>query len=188
MIFSEMQAGELDWWRAFLARPNAIPRLFAVYGYRYLGFFFEEFDHLSNVIDFGSGPVSAAWVADRPPEVVACADPLFPAYWDAGLLYGKAVAPSYIPAAAFDTALVLNVLDHADDPAALLVDVADSLKPGGKALIWVHVDSPADALHRSVTEEEVKAWLKAASLSIVRACRLQRDHGGPDEYMAVAVR
>ena len=50
----------------------------------------------------------------------------------------------------------------------------------------MHVDAPADSLHRTVTEEEIKAWLKAVGLSIVRDCRLQRGHGGPDEYMAVA--
>ncbi|OGS01193.1 MAG: hypothetical protein A2V88_08920 [Elusimicrobia bacterium RBG_16_66_12] len=135
MTFAEMQAGELDWWRAFLARPNAIPRLFALYGYRYLGFFFEEFNDLGDVIDFGSGPVSAAWVADRPPGTVTCQDSLFLAYQDAGLIYGQAVAPAEIPAAAFDTALILNVLDHCGDPSSLLIAMAASLKPGGKALI-----------------------------------------------------
>ncbi len=58
--FDEMQRGELDWWVAFLARNDALARLFAIYGYRYLPWFFEEFNKLGQVIDYGSGPVSAA--------------------------------------------------------------------------------------------------------------------------------
>jgi SAM-dependent methyltransferase len=188
MTWEQMQAGELDWWRAFLARPNALPRLFGLYGYRYLSYFFEEFDRLGAVIDFGSGPVSAAWIADLPPAIVVCVDPLFGAYRDAGLVYGEAVVPAGDLTPVFDTALVLNVLDHADDPAGLLMAVAASLKPGGKALVWVHVDAEPDALHRRVADREVAKWIADAGLSIVRDCRRGRGHGGPDEYLAVATR
>jgi len=187
MTWAEMQRGELDWWRAFLSRSNALLRLFALYGYRYLSYFFEEFNDLGRVIDFGSGPVSVAYIADRPPTVVTCVDPLFGAYQEAGLVYGEAVAPPDIPPAAFDTALVLNVLDHADDPAALMVAVAASLKPGGRALVWVHADVPADSLHRTVTEDEVRRWVRDAGLEIQREMRRRRGHGGPDEYLMVAL-
>jgi len=188
MTWAEMQAGELEWWRAFLARPNALARLFALYGYRYLSYFFPEFDDLGDVIDFGSGPVSAAYIADRPPATVTSIDPLLGAYRADGLIYGSPLAPERIPAGVFDTALVFNVLDHADDPAELLVAVAASLKPGGKALVWVHVDALPDGLHRMVSEDHVREWLRWAGLSVVRDCRRMRGHGGPDEYLALATR
>jgi len=186
MTWEQMQRGELEWWRAFLARPHALERLFALYGYRYLDFFFKEFNDLGNVIDFGSGPVSAAWIADRPPEEVTCIDPLFTAYRKVGLVYGRAREPAGTIPAEFDTALVLNVLDHADDPVPILITVAGTLKPGGKALVWVHVEQPADALHRLITAGDVRGWLKLVGLTITRS-NIRRGLG-PAQFMAVAER
>ena len=78
--FEEMQRGELDWWIAYLGHPHAVSRIFALYGYRYLPFFFEEFNHLGEVVDFGSGPISAAYIAEPAPREVICVDPLMPEY------------------------------------------------------------------------------------------------------------
>lgn len=184
--FRQMQEGELAWWADFLARPESLARLFAIYGYRYLPFFFEEFGCLGKVADFGSGPVSAAFIAEPAPEQVYCVDPLMDAYKRLGLVYGAAAwwgGEAHV----FDTALVLNVLDHCDDPAKLLLDVAGYLRPGGRALVWVHVDILPDALHRTVSEAEVWSWLAGAGLTVRRA-RTHYDIYGPRAYMAVAER
>ncbi|MCJ7527452.1 MAG: class I SAM-dependent methyltransferase [Methyloceanibacter sp.] len=187
--FWQMQEGELAWWAAFLARPESLARLFAIYGYRYLPFFFEEFGHLGTVVDFGSGPVSAAFIGEPAPEHPYCVDPLMPEYFKAHLIYGEPIMnwPPDISPAIFDTALVLNVLDHCDDPPALLAQVARVLRPGGKALVWVHVDILPDALHRTVSEAEVWSWLVGAGLTVKRA-RAHYDIYGPRAYMAVAER
>lgn len=185
--FQQMQEGELAWWRGFLSQRGSIPRLFAIYGYRYLPFFFDEFSHLGRVIDFGSGPVSAAFIAESAPAIVFCVDPLFQDYRKADLLYGEAmIEVSGTLTAFFDTALVLNVLDHCDDPPALLKKVAARLAHGGQALVWNHVDAIPDALHRAVTTAQIQAWLLDAGLAVMRE-RTFHDYG-PQAYMTVAVR
>jgi SAM-dependent methyltransferase len=186
--WQQMQTGELEWWIAWLGQANGLARIWALYGYRYLWFFFDEFSSLGRVVDFGSGPVSAAYIGDPAPLLVYCVDPLFQAYRQAGLLYGGMIEidfAAYRPRA-FDTALVLNVLDHCDDPPALLRQVADSLRPEGKALIWTHVDAAANSVHRSVSLAAVADWLRAAGLSVERD--FLRVHIGPAQYMALAVK
>lgn len=185
--FAQMQEGELAWWVAFLAHPESVARLFAIYGYRYLPFFFEEFGRLGKVADFGSGPVSAAFIAEPAPDRVFCVDPLIAEYERAGLVYGRPATYWLTPLTeTFDTALVLNVLDHCDDPPALLQQVEAFLCPGGKALVWVHVDAEPDTLHRTVSEGEVWSWLVGAGLTVKRA-RTYHDYG-PRAFMAVAER
>jgi hypothetical protein len=192
MSWEQMQAGELDWWRAFLARPHALERLFGLYGYRYLGFFFDQFNNLGEVIDFGSGPVSAAWIADRPIARVVCVDPLFDSYSEAGLVFGNAVsaAAPWVtpPSGGYDTALVLNVLDHAEDPAGVLLAAAASLKLDGRALVWSHVNAPADSLHRSLTQEQVWGWLEDAGLVVPRTETRPARFGGPMEFLALGIK
>lgn len=188
MTFAEMQAGELAWWRAFLAHPQALGRLFAVYGYRYLDFFFDQLVNVGAVIDFGSGPVSAAFIAHHPPAEVVCVDPLFADYREAGLVYGPAIlAPQPIPAGTFDTALVLNVLDHTEEPAALVAAAAASLKRDGYALLWVHIEAPPDSLHVTVHAEDVYRWVRDAGLSMPRT-RRSPGHGGPEELAVLGVK
>jgi SAM-dependent methyltransferase len=185
MTFEEMQRGELDWWRAWLAQPHGLARILALYGYRYLAFFFEEFSHLGSVGDFGSGPVSAAYIGDPAPARPYCIDPLMNAYQDAGLIYGE---PAWwgLPPDPFDTALLLNVLDHCEDPAALIRDAAGSLVSGGAALIWLHVDQKPDRLHRLVRAPDVVQWVRDAGLQQDRS-RLRVD-GGPTQFMVKAVK
>lgn len=186
--FEEMQRGELDWWIAFLRRPHSLARLFAIYGYRYLPWFFEDFDRLGNVIDFGSGPVSAAWIADLAPSVVDCVDPLFKAYREAGLIYGQALeaVPFGLPVSVYDTALLLNVLDHCEAPAALIGDAFARLRPGGKALVWTHVENGPDALHRRLTWAQVGDAIMAAGFRI--DAWWIHDKRGPRVYIARAVK
>lgn len=181
--YAAMQRGELAWWAAWLGQPHGLARILALYGYRYLDFFFAEFGALGSVIDFGSGPVSAAYIGDPVPAHVACVDPLFDQYRDAGLVYGHpALWRGEVPAI-FTTALLLNVLDHCDDPAALVAAAAAALVPGGKALVWVHADAPPDALHRRVLVADVPAWLHQAGLVIER--KKLRMHMGPPQFMAL---
>jgi SAM-dependent methyltransferase len=184
--YTAMQQGELDWWRAWLAQPHGQARILALYGYRYLDFFFAEFGNLGRVIDFGSGPVSAAYIGDPPPDLVWCVDPLFHQYREAGLLYDKTmieVDQCLSHPRPFDTALLLNVLDHCDDPAGLVAAAGLALRPGGKALLWVHAEVPPDALHRRVLVTDVPAWLHQAGLVIERT--KLRMHMGPPQFMAL---
>jgi len=185
--FEEMQRGELDWWIAYLGHPHAVSRIFALYGYRYLPFFFEEFNHLGEVVDFGSGPISAAYIAEPAPREVICVDPLMPEYHKHELVYGSPVVEwPPLPAAVFDTALLLNVLDHCEEPQNLIREAARSLVGGGGALVWSHVNQETDSLHRTIHAAEIAGWLQEAGLS------LQRDevktHLGVMSYMAKAVK
>lgn len=185
---SEMQQGELAWWKAFLQRPNAKERLLAIYGYRYLPFFFEEFNHLGRVVDFGSGPISAALAAESY-ESLWCVDPLLEDYAKEGLVWGGPIhllTPETLPSDAFDTALVFNVLDHTTDPQPILRDAARAIKPTGKVLVWVHIDQDADTLHRRVTRAGVIACLTEAGLVIQR--QAIRHEYGMSAFMTVATR
>ena len=183
--YEAMQRGELDWWIAWLAQPHGLARILALYGWRYLDFFFAEFGNLGRVIDFGSGPVSAAYIGDPAPLLVYCVDPLFEAYRKAGLVYGSMIEvdPATYRPRAFDTALLLNVLDHCDDPAALVAQAADLLCPGGAALVWVHDNAPADSLHRTIPWPQVHNWLHDAGLPVER--ETWRTGNGPRQYMAL---
>jgi hypothetical protein len=183
--FEEMQDGELQWWTNFLKHPDATPRLFGLYGYRYLPFFFREFDDLGAVADFGSGPVSAAFIGQRMTSL-ACIDPLLQSYQDAGLIWQPqrvAVYPQ-LPRAAFDTALILNTLDHTPEPTPIVAAAADCIKRTGRVLIWNHIGHGPDKLHTRLTHDHIRRMISAANLTIQRE-QIRQDYGPPC-YMALA--
>ena len=86
-----------------------------------------------------------------------------------------------------NAALITMVLHHADDPAAVLCNVARLLPAGALAVIGeFDPDGPgrhgAPRTHR-LAPEQVKAWCKAAGLSVLE-CRSQT----PEHYMLLVQR
>lgn len=167
-MMDNLQA-ELDWWKAWL-RPDTLPRLLAVYGMRYLTFWFMEFQNLGRVCDIGSGPVSAAWVAERFDQLI-CVDPNAAPYQliatDLGLR-PTVIQPddAGLEDRSFDTVLCLNTLDHVADPQAVLHTCQRLVKPGGKVLVWMHLrdEDPADGLHLALNETAIFDMATAAGL------------------------
>ena len=162
---TDMQEGELRWWRAHLKTPADRDRLMAIFGFRYLPFFFEEFNNLGAVADFGSGPISAARLAEKRGHTWLV-DPLGDRYMQLGLAPDPILTtPKDIPAGSCDTVLCLNTLDHTLTPGALLGEIAHVLKPGGKLLLWVHLLEEPDGLHVRLTWQEVDDAVRGAGLT-----------------------
>lgn len=81
-----------------------------------------------------------------------------------------AYAPSDLPADQFDSLLFSHVLEHVDDPAALIRSYLPRLKPGGRVILM----TPQEAGHRS--DRTHVAFLDFAQLGeILAACGLKPD-------------
>lgn len=185
---AEMQAGELAWWKAQLRSPAGYHRILGIYGYRYLEVWFEEFNDLGEVIDIGSGPISAALIAERYADI-RCFDSLAIPYrellTDVPRLFLTA-DPTSLRAASADTVLLLNTLDHTTEPQALMTLAAHVLKPQGKLLIWLHLLPAPDPLHIKVGVDDVSRWCSVAGLEIVR--QTIRHTVGPTQLYVTARR
>ncbi len=101
------------------------------------------------VIDVGSGPLSMLALGARNGSYgLTCIDPLAVQYvellekhghqppWPLTTGRGEEIA-SMFPSESFDLAWSNNALDHAQDPAAVIRNIADVLAPGGIAIIQV---------------------------------------------------
>ena len=183
----ERLEAELQWWRDWLT-PATLPRLLAIYGMRYLTFWFMEFQDMGRVCDIGSGPISAAWISASFDELI-CIDPNARDYRPiAGNILGRRLAldqailfdASDLEDASFDTVLCLNTLDHVEDQTAVLEACHRLVRPSGKVLLWVHLreQDPGDGLHTALTENGVIEMAQAAGLrveaSMVGYCETQR--------------
>ncbi len=92
---------------------------------------------------------------------------------------GRLVATAARPAGTFDVALLLDVLEHVEDDAAFLRDVAANLvRPGGALLVsvptWPALFSDHDVAlghHRRYRPRDAASLLRAAGLTL-------RLHGG----------
>lgn len=126
------------------------------------------------VLDVGAGD---AWLATRLHEElgarVSCWDPH---YTDEDLrrLGAMGLEPTQAPPAGpFALALLGDVLEHAQDDAALLADAVARLRPGGRVLVtvpaWPALFSSHDRAlhhHRRYTPASLRARLDAAGLVI----------------------
>ena len=151
--FAKMQAAELEWWRNSLGHETARQRMYALYGARYYPFFWQEMMAAGDTIEIGSGPLPVMDVMNC--HQITAVDTL--AY--EGLTnWHINTDVTILPDASADTVLLLNVLDHTDQPEFLVAQAHRLLRDGGKALVFVHL-SPGDDKHIPVTEEDCIHWL-----------------------------
>jgi len=182
--FADMQEAEFAWWKNYLRHPTAKQRMLALYGARYYGFFFAEMMAAGRTVEIGAGPlpVMETMLYDRGVAI----DTLGPRY-KAERLTTWEILPSSeaIESEWADTVLLLNVLDHTDDPQKLVDEALRILRPGGRALVFVHL-GPGDDKHVPVESGDCGRWLGAfgeVTSQIAPATAYD-----PPAYVAVAVK
>lgn len=186
--FDRMQAAELRWWADYAQHPTARERMYALYGARYFSMFWGEMHRPGRYVEFGSGPMPVA-ILTMATDVLLC-DTLYPQYIANGLTYPGIAwvrTPDQAASETFDTALLLNVLDHTDDPEGLVRHAYRALRTGGRALVFVHLDNE-DEKHRRVTYPEALGWLECAGFSVETHRVINPTVYDPAAFGAVAVR
>jgi len=184
-LFVTMQEAELAWWKRYLDHPTARQRMWALYGARYYDFFWRDMGNAENTVEIGAGPVPVM-------EIMSCSrgtavDTLGDAYRAAGLAKWPYVPIGDVPDGYADTLLLLNVLDHTDDPQELVRDGYRVLRVGGRALVFVHLNQ-GDDKHRRVSESEPGGWLGSAGFLLERWAIKPPTVYDPSAYMAVVVK
>jgi len=179
-----MQEAEFAWWKNYLRHPTAKQRMLALYGTRYYPYLFAEMMDAGRTVEIGSGPlpVMETMLYDRGVAI----DTLGPRY-KAEQLTTWEILPNHeaIESEWADTVLLLNVLDHTDQPEALVAQAHRLLRDGGRALVFVHL-GPGDDKHIPISAEQVTAWLGA--FTVERAAVLPATSYDPPAYVAVAVK
>src|SRR5579864_8496526 len=141
------QAGELEYWKTSgIFLPN-------VHVTHYLKLFpFDSIDYSAPILDIGSGPVSVFESLAPPHADIVPADTLAEEY--NRLVTDKRFAVvARIPDRQFPLITLFNMLDHMDDPAALLRQVARHAS--GEVWIYVHLDRPFDPHEHP---QKFRAW------------------------------
>lgn len=171
----DRRAAELDWWTRYLDHPTANQRMWALYGARYMPFFYDEMIHAGSTIEIGSGPLPVM-------EIMECAsmtavDVLADEY--RGLTGWPIARPEQIDVKGrWQTVLLLNVLDHADNPRELAELAHRLVRPGGRVLVYVQIHE-GDERHDALTVEQVRGWLVDAGLHIGRETMIEQSFDPP---------
>ena len=182
--FADMQEAEFAWWKSCLRHPTAKQRMLALYGARYYGFFFADMMGAGRAVEIGSGPIPVmeTMIYDRGVAV----DTLGPRYKAEGLTTWEILpGTAEVPSGWADTVLLLNVLDHTNDPCALIAEAHRILEVGGKVLVFVHLGQ-GDDKHALVTEHDIRGWLEGFDLE--RDGILASAPFDPPAFAAVAVK
>jgi ArsR family transcriptional regulator len=87
-----------------------------------------------------------------------------------------------LPDAGFEAATLHNVLHFADDPAAVLVEAARVLTPGGRLAVIDFAPHQQEFLRREhahrrlgFADAEIRKWFAAAGLELATPVRLEGD-------------
>jgi len=151
--FARMQAAELEWWRKYLAHETARQRMYALYGARYYPFFWREMREAGDTVEIGSGPLPVMDIMNC--RQIVALDTLA---YEGLTAWHINTDITILPDASADTVLLLNVLDHTDDPAPLVAQAYRLLRDGGKALVFVHL-GPGDDKHIPIEPGECGRWM-----------------------------
>lgn len=139
--------------------------------------------HGSNVADIGAGTgaMAEAWVAVRgAPQTLTLLDPSAPMLDRAALaLARREVAPVLRPEPLRagvlppqDVLLAAHVIEHFDDPVAVLQDMASLLRPGGRLYLVVSKPHWCNAIiwlqwrHRTYRPATIRDLLEGAGYSL----------------------
>ncbi len=122
-----------------------------------VGLTLDDFKEQS-VLDVGCGPTSILYFIDAERRVGI--DPLADLYEQWNGHYGRPIELIESMAEAmpfndaeFDTVFCINCIDHTKAPAAILAEIARVIKPGGRFVFHVDLDSPLRKLHKKVKKE-----------------------------------
>jgi len=179
-----MQAAELEWWRGCLNHPTGKSRMHALYGARYYGFFWDEFMAAGATVEIGSGPLPVMHVMHC--TALTAVDTLSKEYRE---FTDWPICPdsALLPDQSADTVLLLNVLDHTDQPQKLVHESYRMLREGGNVLVYVHIGE-GDDKHIPVKATAPRDWLDEAGFKVTRDDFLPATLYDPAAYAAVAVR
>ena len=162
--WADSQAHELEYWRDQYRQGNpeqaARWHWYAMVLFRDW-FYSAQFSGL-RLLDLGSGPQGVLHHIHSGARRVAV-DPLMPEYRRMGfdVTGDGVVALAAMPAERFDVVFCLNVLDHTDNPGAVLTMLAGHVAPQGCMVFCVDLRPPErrDACHKiNLTD----AWMTAA--------------------------
>ena len=192
----DSQAHEAGFWRRQLATGNE--EQFHRFGW-YRDVVFPDYlpdNSLAGLdcVDLGSGPAGILTnypLASRRVPV----DPLFGAEaWphpDGVECVAAMCEATGLPAGSFDLAFCLNMLDHTERPAEVLVEAARLLRPWGTLMLCVDMRplKLLDQFHKlQVTEASAMSWLEAAGFSY-RHWLVPHQAGNPTvQFCAMAMR
>jgi len=182
--FADMQASEFEWWQRYLVGNSARERMYALYGARYYGYFWREMMEAGRCAEIGAGPLPVLAVM-RYSEALAV-DTLAHRYKAANLTHWPLMVDTADVSDAWaDTVLLLNVLDHTDDPQRVAQEARRIMAPSGRALVYVHLDQQDDK-HQLITELNAKAILFGARFTALRMGTLPATSYDPRAFVAVA--
>jgi len=178
--FAKMQAAELEWWRNYLRHETARRRMYALYGARYYPYFFAEMMAAGDTVEIGSGPMPVMDVMQC--QMITAVDSLS---YEGLTDWHINTDITILPDASADTVLLLNVLDHTDQPEFLVAQAHRLLRDGGKALVFVHL-GPGDDKHIPIESGECGRWL--GMFGEVQSQIAPATVYDPPAYVAVAVK
>jgi ubiquinone/menaquinone biosynthesis C-methylase UbiE len=105
------------------------------------------------ILDVGCGPTGIGYFITAAKRVGV--DPLAETYERWNGYFGEPIElvasqAEQLPfgTATFDTVFCINCIDHSQDPAAILTEIARVLRPGGLLVFHVDLDSPLRRLHK----------------------------------------
>ncbi len=134
------------------------------------------------------GPSGLVYAVDPSAEALACLDRLQKQRGITNVVSAVADAAKFRPPGKpLDAALIAMVLHHADDPCAIVRNVAGLLKPGGRGVIAeFQPDGPSEhgpPRNHRLASRQIREWCDAAGLST-----LGERQQSPGHYMILVER
>jgi len=184
--WADSQAHELGYWRHqyLQGNPEQAARWHWYANVIFLDWFYSASFGGKRVLDYGSGPQGVLHHI-RGASCRVAFDPLMGEFRRIGYdVEGDGiVATSVMPAERFDVIFCLNVLDHTEDPGAVLSMLAGHLSDGGLLVVCVDLrpESKRDNCHKLILTDE---WMNSAGKEIgLTGTRSLKPHQGSSPTM-----